>query len=274
VNCRLSRNLVVMADLATIPGKAEKAGLISAPDCARSNCFCPVSRLREALAREEILLREKDDLIRQQKIMAEESDHRLLNGLQLVASLLSLQSRAAADPGIAKQLVTAANRVGIVARIHRRLHCLEGTKTVAFKRYLQDLCFDFSGILPSEGGSERTIVVEGIEIDLPTSIAIPLAFAVSELLTNAAKYGASAISLDLKKDPDGRCALCVSNDGPSLPAGFDPAACKGLGMKIVRSLVQQIGGELQFGRGVEDRGARFTVLFSESPLAAQTAIVH
>jgi two-component sensor histidine kinase len=47
-----------------------------------------------------------------------------------------------------------------------------------------------------------------------------------------------------------------------LPEGFDPAARKGLGMKIIQSLVGRIGGELRIGRGDQNQGARFTVLFS------------
>jgi len=57
-------------------------------------------------------------------------------------------------------------------------------------------------------------------------------------------------------------ALSVSNDGPSLPEGFDPAAPHGLGMKIIQSLVKQIGGELRCGPSENNQGARFTVLCS------------
>jgi two-component system, sensor histidine kinase PdtaS len=57
-------------------------------------------------------------------------------------------------------------------------------------------------------------------------------------------------------------ALSVSNDGPGLPEDFDPADRKGLGMRIIQSLVRQIGGELRFGQGDGNQGTRFTVLFS------------
>lgn len=57
-------------------------------------------------------------------------------------------------------------------------------------------------------------------------------------------------------------ALSVSNGGPALPEGFDPASCKGLGMRIIRFFVEQIGGELRIGRGDKNEGARITVLFS------------
>jgi two-component system, sensor histidine kinase PdtaS len=56
-------------------------------------------------------------------------------------------------------------------------------------------------------------------------------------------------------------SLSVLDDGPGLPAEFDPAASKGLGMKIVGSLVKQIGGKMQFASGENGRGSRFTLTF-------------
>jgi two-component sensor histidine kinase len=223
---------------------------------------CAEIQLRKALAREEALLRQKDDLIRQQEALGKEADHRLLNGLQMIVSLLSLQSRASGNNEAAAQLTVAANRVAAIARVHRRLHDLDGVKTVAFKQYLEDLCRDFSTMLSSQERPEQVIVVEAIEVNLPTITGIPLGFIVNELITNATKYGEGWITVRLEPNPRRGYALSVSNDGPALPEGFDPAACKGLGMRIIRSFVERIGGELQIGRGDKNRGAQFTVLFS------------
>src|SRR5579864_2966695 len=65
------------------------------------------SRLREALGREKALVRQKDELIQQQEVLSQESDHRLLNDLQMVVSLLSLQSRASANAEASSQLAVA-----------------------------------------------------------------------------------------------------------------------------------------------------------------------
>ena len=219
-------------------------------------------RLREALAREQALLRQKDKLIQQQELLSRETDHRLLNDLQMIVSLLSLQSRASASAEAASQLAAAADRIAMIGRIHRRLHYFDGVQTIAFKQYLEDLCRDFSMMLSSEDRPERVIVVEGIEIKLPTVTGIPLGFIVNELVTNAAKYGNGRITVRLEPDPGKGYALSVFNDGPALPEGFDPVACKGLGMRIVRSFVERIGGELRIGRGDNDQGTRFAVLFS------------
>jgi two-component sensor histidine kinase len=57
-------------------------------------------------------------------------------------------------------------------------------------------------------------------------------------------------------------ALSVSDDGPGLPEGFNPTKTNGLGMKLISSLVRQIGGQLQIARGDNGKGTQFTVLFS------------
>jgi two-component system, sensor histidine kinase PdtaS len=217
-------------------------------------------RLRDALAESEARLRQQDELIQRQELLKKESDHRLLNDLQMTISLLSLQSRGSANAEAAAQLAVAANRVSMIARIHHRLHSYDGVQTIEFKRFLADFCRDFSAMVSSDERPKR-VIVEGTEINLPATIAIPLGFIASELITNAAKYGKGHISISIQADPEFGHALSVSNDGPALPEGFDPDASKGLGLRIIRSFVKQIGGELRIGRNDDGQGARFTVLF-------------
>ena len=219
-------------------------------------------QLREALARRRACFVKKTRLIQHQALLSKESDHRLLNDLQMIVSLLSLQSRATTNAEAASQLAAAADRIATVGRIHRRLHSIDGVQTVAFKQFLEDLCRDFSSMLSSGGAASGSSSLRAIEIELPTVTAIPLGFIANELITNAAKYGKGRITVSLEPNPEKGYALSVSNDGPALPEGFDPAARKGLGMRIVRSFVERIGGELRIGRGDNNQGARFTVLFS------------
>jgi two-component sensor histidine kinase len=218
--------------------------------------------LRDTLAQEDALLRQKDKAIQFERELRKESEHRLLNGLQMIASLLALQSRASADGGVTSQLAVAAGRVAAIERVHRRLHALDGLTTVAFRKFLEDFCRDYCLMLSRDDRREQAIVVEGSEVDLPTATAIPLSFIVNELVTNAAKYGEGPITVRLDVDPGRGYALSVANDGGTLPEGFDPATSTGLGMAIIRSFVESIGGNLRFERNDDDRGARFTVLFS------------
>lgn len=238
-----------------------KSRLIPGYACEQDAGICPVDALRQSLAREAVLLHQKDALIEEQEILREEADHRLLNGLQMVVSLLSLQSRAAATSDVAQQLSIAAKRVATIERIHRRLHFNDGTQAVAFKKYLEEFCRDFSGMVAFDEGPEPVILVQSVDVSLPTATAIPLGFIVNELITNAVKYGEGQIVVGLNFDSEDY-VLTVSNAGQALPNTFDPAASTGLGMKIVRSFVNQIGGQFRFGRGDNNRGAFFAVHFS------------
>jgi two-component sensor histidine kinase len=217
------------------------------------------AELQAALAREQVLLREKHDLSQRQVMLAREFEHRLINGLQLIVSLLSLQSRTATTPEAADQLTIAARRVAALARVHHRLHLLDHQDTVEFRDYLQHLCEDLSGLLFQEG-SGHAIVVEAANVEIPTGFAIPLGFIVNEMVTNSAKYAKGHITVRFETT-SAHYSLSVLDDGPGLPAGFTPAHSKGLGMKIILSLVKQIGGELHTLPGDYGRGACFMVKF-------------
>jgi two-component sensor histidine kinase len=216
--------------------------------------------LRKSLVRGEVLLRQKEALVQHQALLGQESDHRLLNGLQMIVSLLSLQGRASGNTEVASQLGVAADRIATIGRIHHRLHSFDGVQTFAIKQYLHDICRDFSMML-SWGRPERIVAVEGIEINLPAATAIPLGFIASELITNAVKYGTGRITVSLELNSKKGYALAVSNDAPVLPEGFDPADHKGLGMRIIRSFIKQIDAELRIGRDDNNQGTRITVLF-------------
>jgi two-component sensor histidine kinase len=102
------------------------------------------SELQAARAREKAWLREKSDLLQRHDTLAQEFEHRLANSLQIIVSVLSLQSRTA-SPEAAAQLTAAASRVASFARVHRRLHVLDHQASVEFKQYLQQLAKTFPG---------------------------------------------------------------------------------------------------------------------------------
>jgi two-component sensor histidine kinase len=266
----------VQSDYRLIPRSAPNTEFNLPPSCPRSHCAAITSgqvelerlqraeaELKAALLREQSLLEGKDKFFRQKELLSREADHRLLNGLQMVASLLSVQSRQTKEPEAAEQLKNAAGRVITVARVHRRLHVLDHIDTVELSEYLAGLCEEITGMFAIEGSS-NVIVVEGIAITVPTAIGIPLAFVVSELVTNSAKYAGGKITVNLANTPAGSYALSVSDEGPGLPEDFDPQNTRGLGMMIVSTLLKDIGGALVCGTSDSGKGARFTVLFDQS----------
>ena len=228
--------------------------------CGSKRPSVALAELKAALAREEGLLREKRELLQRQELLAQEFEHRLINSLQMVVSLLSLQSRAATTPEVATQLKIAAGRVAAFGRVHRQLHHLDHEDSVELKQYLRTLCDDLAGLLFQDGAG-RTVVVTGADVRLPTKLGIPLGFIVHELITNSAKYAKGDITVRIERSATA-LSLSVTDDGPGLPGAFDSASSKGLGMKIIQSLVRQNGGVLQFAPGDDGRGTRATVAFT------------
>jgi two-component system, sensor histidine kinase PdtaS len=219
------------------------------------------AELRAALAREEVLRGEKRDLSEHHAILTQESEHRLLNGLQLIAGLLSLQSRTIAKtPEAAFLLASAARRVIALGRVNHQLHAYDHLKNVELKQFLVSLCEDLSDVLFEER-TDHTIVVEGVGVEIPAALAAPLGFIVNELITNSVKYAKSDIIVRIENAVPACYSLSVQDEGPGLPAGFDATKWKGLGMKLVVSLVKKIGGELQIVPRNNGSAARFTVLF-------------
>ena len=144
--------------------------------------------------------------------------------------------------------------------MHRRLHFLDRQKNVEFKQYLRTLCVDIADLLLQKGAG-RAVVVEGTDITLPTALGIPLGFLVAEAITNSVKYATGDIIVRIQASAP-NVLLSISDDGPGLPADFDPMKQKGLGMKLIQSLTKQIGGTLKFAPGDGERGTRLTVSFT------------
>lgn len=190
------------------------------------------------------------------QLMAREIDHRVMNSLQFISSLLNIQSRAAADPDSTAQLQEAATRVAAVGTVHRNFY-LSDTDSTSCVDFLRRLSNDLAAICG------QPIEVTGDEGEVPTTWIQPIGLLANELITNAVKHGGGPIILDYSV---GRAAhvLSVCDSGPGLPPGFEVGNSPGLGMKVIRTLVRQLNGELSAETRTSG-GARFTVSFP-SPL--------
>jgi two-component sensor histidine kinase len=189
-------------------------------------------------------------------LMASEIDHRTMNSLQLVASLLHLQSRSA-GPEASRQLAAAANRVLAVARVHRNFAADETTSSIPVVAYLRRLCGELSDILNAH------VTVEGGEASVPTAQILAIGLIVNELVTNARKHGDGTIKVTFGTSADDQRELCVLDRGKGLPKGFSPNAQDrdGIGMKVIAALASQLDGEFTAGANPAGRGACFTVTF-------------
>jgi two-component sensor histidine kinase len=198
-----------------------------------------------AIERQRYERRLKDALDRHQ-ILLKEITHRVKNSLQVVTSMLHLQASAANDDTLAERLAQASSRVSAVGRAYERLAYDENVETIALAVYLKDVCAD--AIRANSHCQLDYTADSGIRVDADR--AIPIALIANELITNAAKHAVAdtsspcRIGVRITKATDATITLWVSDDGPGLPADFDMAKSKGLGMRVVVALTQQLGGNI------------------------------
>lgn len=188
------------------------------------------------------------------ELMSKEIDHRVMNSLQFVSGMLTMQSRSPEVGDAAAHLEVAAHRVAAVAQVHRHFYA-DAAEEVACVDFLRRLCADLAGIL------NRQIVVDGDEEMVPAMSIQAIGLITNELITNAAKHGAGKIGVSFRASADGN-RLIVCDEGTGLEEGFDPhAATAGLGMRVITTLVRQLNGTVQAGPGVNGCGACITVGF-------------
>jgi len=214
------------------------------------------AEVREARDRFEALAAERAMLMR-------EVNHRVGNSLQLIASLLTIQSNAAGNPEIKEALSDATGRVMAVAQVHRRLYTSDDVQAVAIDLYLEALVEDLRR--SAEGGVLAQLSLKAEPIAATPDHAVAIGMIVNELVTNALKYaypdGKGAIRVALRKDGVSRGVLTVEDDGVGIAPKNGPKST-GLGQRIVRAMAEKIKAQIEQDRG--HRGTRFVVTFDLS----------
>jgi two-component sensor histidine kinase len=191
--------------------------------------------------------------VAREKMLAKEIDHRVMNSLQFIASMLALQSESPDIEDAAGELQRAANRVAAVSQVHRNFYASEANE-VSCLSFLRRLCMDLSKIIG------KRVEVSGDEGTVPTTFIQPVGLIVTELVTNAGKYGDGPIAVSFRTEGNVR-ELVVSNAGEALAGNFDPAKTRGMGMRLVTSLVREQRGRLEIGTREDGTGARFREVF-------------
>ena len=197
--------------------------------------------------------------LREKEALLQEIHHRVKNNLQIVSSLLYLQSIKAGGPQL-EALRESRDRVTAMALVHEKLYQSPDTAAVPFSRYVEDLA---SSLYASRGEdpSRIRLVVVPTELTLDIEIAVPCGLILHEVLSNAMKHAfpdgrTGSIHVELAAGEDGY-ELILADDGRGLPPGFSPESSGSLGMKLVDRLVAQIDGRLE--RTTGERGTRYRI---------------
>lgn len=212
-----------------------------------------------AIERQRYELRLKAALDRQQ-ILVKETSHRVKNSLQMVSAMLRLQANTVGDDALKQHLAEASSRVSAIGRAYERLSYDADVENINLGAYLQEVCTDaISGL------SQCKLDFEVVhEMKLDTDRAISLALVINELVTNAVKHGLPNRSdghvwVRLARNDENSAVISVRDDGVGLPPDFDLRRSKGLGMRIVAGLSEQLQAAISH-RG-DANGTEFVLTF-------------
>jgi len=203
-------------------------------------------RLRHSLTEKEILLKEVY--------------HRVKNNMQVISSLLNIQSQSVTEPTAIELFRETQNRVRIMQLIHEKLYKSQDLSKIDFSLYIRDLTDQLRRAYPISRNVELTINSEGVYLGVDR--AIPCGLIINELVSNAYKYafkdnkkGNIYIELTIQED---KHVLIVRDNGVGIPETIDFRKSDSLGMILISTLSDQLEGAVEVDR---TKGTKFTIRF-------------
>lgn len=194
-------------------------------------------------------------------LLVKEVHHRVKNNLQIVSSLLKLQTLKTTNKDIQTSLNEAQERINSMAILHQLLYKNNQMTRLSFKEYLNNLVSQISSSFKS-AQKKITVNIQLIELELDIDTAIPLGLITNEIMSNSFKHAFNGkdgvIDIVLKKLENDTYSLKISDNGIGIPANFDIENIESLGLDIVSILSEQINAELRI---FNQNGAHFEIVF-------------
>ncbi len=210
------------------------------------------NELRQALIEKEILLKEVH--------------HRVKNNLQLIQSLLRLQSENHSSPEIKAALKETINRIRTIALLYENLLRSEHPDRIKLNHYLEKVA-THTFLLYNQTERKIRIKTDLDEILVPISVAHPCGLIVSEIVANIMKHAfpdrdEGMIEISLKKKPYGLVSLNICDNGRGLPENFGTASQDSFGWQIIKDLVAQLDGTIAWK---SEGGSKISITFVPKP---------
>ncbi len=215
-------------------------------------------RTRSLLARQQFLqltVEKRTEQLRsslsEKELLLKEIHHRVKNNLEVISSLLLLQTNAIDNVKAKEALAESQQRIQSIALIHHKLYENEEGSSVELKGFANELFHQLQEVF-NKPGVVTNLQLKGNNINLPIDTAIPLGLILNELFTNAFKYAVQSnqkniitVSLSDKLSvPENLLLLTFSDNGPGLPLEFNMDTNDSLGMKVIKLLTRQLQGTL------------------------------
>jgi two-component sensor histidine kinase len=203
-----------------------------------------------------------DGLLEQKEFLLRELQHRVMNSLQILSSLLLMQSRHSNNEETREELKKARDRVLSMGTVYRHLYKTETVGPVEFGEFLRLICAETEKAYGGADVAKITCDVEPIFVSGTT--ATSLAVLMHELITNSLKHAyadgeSGPILLGMKRAKRGRIEFRVADKGRGMPGDVDLEAPKSLGFRVITSTIKRFGGTLTINR--LDPGTEFVISF-------------
>ncbi len=242
------RELWVLMAVGRIEYNGRPAGIVTLVDTTEAKLAD--ERIRASLAEKEVLLKEVH--------------HRVKNNLQIISSLLDLQSEYIRDEESRAFIRESQSRIRSMALIHQKLYQSERFAFVDFREYIEELVEDLF-VSYARGPQQVRLNVSVGDVTLGMDEAIPCGLIVNELVSNSLKHAfpggrKGTLTVSCHAGETGEIALTVADTGVGLPPGFDCRNAETLGLQLVTMLVRQLGGQMAID-GVGG-GTAVTIRFS------------
>jgi two-component sensor histidine kinase len=193
--------------------------------------------------------RQVHNSLQEKEVLLKEIHHRVKNNLQIISSLLNLQTRGIEDNNTLQAMRDSQMRIRSMALIHEKLYQSPSLASIDFGEYVKSLTIDlFRTYRGHASGIQLEIKVD--EVFLSLDHAVSCGLILNELMTNALKYAfpngrSGTIWVELHATPEHMLNLQVADDGVGIPSDLDIFNTKSLGLQLVNNLVRQLDATLK-----------------------------
>jgi len=203
--------------------------------------------------------------VEQRDLVMQEIHHRVKNNLQVVASLLNLQSGRIRSPSARAEFQSARDRVRALATLHRHLYLHGDVQRINMRGFLLELCEQLLPAMSDRDADRLTLDVDAPELVMNSDQAVPLSLIVTEAVSNSVKYAfpdgrSGRIAVRLSAD-DTTVHLQIEDDGVGITPGVvqtEAGPRDGLGIQLIHGFARQLDGTLTVH---QDRGTCYKLSF-------------
>ena len=256
----LSDSFNIMTEaLAEAQTDLEKRVMERTAELAESNIALELEN-KERIKGEKLL----QSSLNEKEVLLKEIHHRVKNNLQIISSLLYLQSKKFENEDVKNIFKDSQTRVKSMSLVHEKLYQSKTLSHIDFKEYIQNLTnYIFSSYTNNK---KIRMAIEAEEIKLNIDTAVPCGLIINELVSNAMKYAfpenfkieKPVIKVAIKRLDELKYSLIISDNGIGIPEDYDQRQSKSLGLQLVNSLVAQIEGDLKV---ISEKGIEYRIVF-------------